>query len=275
MTTVIITDLDGSLLSHSNFSFKQIHNDILELLNSGIHIVPASSKTKIEMNEFCSELGQDLPFVYENGAGFHNIKSLSLDSKLPNTLVSENAIRVDKLWHVWDEKVPNEIKKQCVFAHKLDIKQQMNLFGLKGQMLQNALTREFSFCFKFIGNGTELRRLKYVIDTNNLSLHQGGRVLTLSGRHNKSDYCELIRSNLSQNRFPSFLVGVGDSENDVEFLEACDVACVIPRPFKPLLALSLPLERTIVGGSIAPIGWLEVVRKALAINNTQKMVNYG
>jgi predicted mannosyl-3-phosphoglycerate phosphatase (HAD superfamily) len=70
-------------------------------------------------------------------------------------------------------------------------------------------------------------------------------------------------------------VGVGDSENDVALLEACDVACIIPRPHKPLLSLSIPLDRTIIAGSIAPLGWLEAVRKALAINNTEKVANYG
>ena len=118
--------MDGSLLSHSTFSFKQIHNDILELLDSGIHIVPASSKTKIEMNDFCSELGRELPFVYENGAGLQNTGSLVPDNKLPDTLLSENAISVDKLSQVWAEKVPNELQKQCLFLHEMDIQKQIN-----------------------------------------------------------------------------------------------------------------------------------------------------
>ncbi len=275
MTTIVITDLDGSLLGHSTFSFNQIHGDILDLLDAGIHIVPASSKTKIEMDMFCSELGRDLAFIYENGAGFQNIGSLFPDSKLPDTLLSENAISVDELWQVWVEKVPKKLKKQCLFMHEMDIKQQINLFGLNGQRLKNALTREFSFCFKFIGNRAELRHLKHILDANNLSCHQGGRVLTLSGKHNKSDYCDLIQYNSSQHSFPSFLVGVGDSENDIELLEACNVSCIIPHPHKPLLSLSIPLDRTIIAGSIAPLGWLEAVRKALAINNIERVANYG
>ena len=270
-----MTDLDGSLLSHSSLSFKQIHSDILFLLDSGIHIVPTSSKTKIEMNMFCSELGRDLPFIYENGAGFENIGSLLPGSKLPNSLVSDSAVGVYELWRVWGEQVPNEIKKQCLFVHEMDVKQQIDLLGLKGQKLENALMRGFSFCFKFVGNRVQLRHLKHILDKNNLTFHQGGRVLTLCGKHDKSDYCGFIQSNLSERKFASFLVGVGDSENDIELLEACDVACIIPRPHKPLLSLSIPLDRTIIAGSIAPLGWLEAVRKALAINNTEKVANYG
>jgi len=270
-----MTDLDGSLLSYSTLSFKQIHNDILDLLDSGIHIVPASSKTKIEMDVFCSELGRDLPFIYENGAGFENIGSLLPDSKLPDSVVSDAAVGVDELWRFWGEQVPNEIKKQCLFVHEMDVKQQIDLLGLKGQKLENALMRGFSFCFKFVGNRVQLRHLKHILDKNNLTFHQGGRVLTLCGKHDKSDYCDFIQSNLSESKFASFLVGVGDSENDVELLEACDVACIIPRPHKPLLSLSIPLDRTIIAGSIAPLGWLEAVRKALAINNTEKVANYG
>jgi len=275
LTIIVMTDLDGSLLSHSTLSFKQIHSDILDLLDSGIHIVPASSKTKIEMDVFCSELGRDLPFIYENGAGFENIGSLLPDSKLPDSVVSNAAVDVDELWRIWGEHVPNEIKKQCLFVHEMDVKQQIDLLGLKGQKLENALMRGFSFCFKFVGSRVQLRHLKHILDKNNLTFHQGGRVLTLCGKHDKSDYCDFIQSNLSESKFVSFLVGVGDSENDVALLEACDVACIIPRPHKPLLSLSIPLDRTIIAGSIAPLGWLEAVRKALAINNTEKVANYG
>lgn len=270
-----MTDLDGSLLSHTSCSFKQIKYDILDLLDCGVYIVPVSSKTKIEIDTFCHELGRDLPFIYENGAGFKNICSLLPDSKLSNIFLSDAAVSVDELWWTWSEKVPNHLKKLCLFVHEMDVKQQIDLLGIEGQKLENALAREFSLCFKFVGNKIQLHDLKHILELNNLTFHQGGRVLTLCGKHDKSIYCEFIQSNISETRIASFLVGVGDSENDIELLEACDVACIIPRPHKPLLPLSIPLDRTIIADNIAPIGWIEAVRKALTFKHIEKVANYG
>ena len=41
----IFTDLDGSLLNHNNFEFKEIKNFILDCIKSGIKIIPNTSKT--------------------------------------------------------------------------------------------------------------------------------------------------------------------------------------------------------------------------------------
>ena len=272
---IVITDLDGSLLNHSSFSFKQIQFDILNLLDSGIQIIPASSKTKLEMEMFCSDLGRDLPFIYENGAGFKNLKSIISNISSVSNFLSESAIGIEKIWEIWCEQIPKDLKTQCMFAHEMNVRQQIDLFGLTDQKLENALKREYSLCFKFLGNRIELQRLKYLLNEHHLIAHQGGRLMNISGKHDKADYCKFIRSEQSIKGFEPLLVGVGDSENDIKMLQECDIACVIPRPHKNLLSLSQPLERTIIAGSIAPLGWLEAVRKALSLNHVQEMKRYG
>ena len=101
LKNIIITDLDGSLLSHSTFSFKQIHSDILSLLDSGTLIIPASSKTKIEMEMFCAELGRNVPFIYENGAGFQNIQEITSEELFEPFTLSQAAINSHKIWEIW------------------------------------------------------------------------------------------------------------------------------------------------------------------------------
>ena len=275
MINYIITDLDGSLLNHSNFSFKQIHPDILSLLDAGIQIIPASSKTKLEMEIFCLELERQLPFIYENGAGFENIQSIVSDVSQWPSIISKFSIDVSKIWAIWCEHIPEELKRLCLFAHEMNMRQKIELFGLSGQKLENALNREYSLCFKFLGNRFQLQRLKYLLNKNHLITHEGGRLMTLSGKHDKADYCSFISSELSEKGFETFLVGVGDSENDIKMLEKCDIACIIPRPHKNLLSLSIPHERTIISGNIAPLGWLEAVRKALGSRYIEEIARYG
>ena len=89
------------MLSHSTFSFKQIHSDILSLLESGTLIIPASSKTKIEMEMFCAELGRNVPFIYENGAGFHNTQEITSEKSSKPFILSKAAINSQKIWEIW------------------------------------------------------------------------------------------------------------------------------------------------------------------------------
>jgi len=275
LNNIIITDLDGSLLSHSYFSFKQIHSDIINLLDSGTLIIPASSKTKIEMEMFCAELGRNVPFIYENGAGLENVHLITSEKSSKSLILSQAAINSQKIWEIWSEFVTEELKNQCLFAHEMNLTQQVDVFGLAGQKLDNALGREYSLNFKFYGNQTQLQHLKHILSTKNLTVQQGGRLMTLSGKHNKADYCNFIRTKQKSFGLEPFLVGVGDSENDVDMLENCDIACIIPRPHKPLLSISIPLERTIVAGNVAPLGWLEAVRKALSLNQIEETLCYG
>ena len=57
---LIFTDLDGSLLGHNNFEFKEIKGFILKCIKNGIKIIPNTSKTRIEIQVFINQLGQNL-----------------------------------------------------------------------------------------------------------------------------------------------------------------------------------------------------------------------
>ena len=74
MNFVLVTDLDGTLLGRHDFNFDLIKSEIINLLDSGYLLVLASSKTKVEIESFCEELGRCLPFIYENGAGVENLR---------------------------------------------------------------------------------------------------------------------------------------------------------------------------------------------------------
>ena len=85
---LIFTDLDGSLLDHNNFEFREIQNFILKCIKNGIKIIPNTSKTKIEIQVFIDQLGQNLPFIVENGAAIHNLNLIHSKIKInDNSLV--------------------------------------------------------------------------------------------------------------------------------------------------------------------------------------------
>ena len=60
---LIFTDLDGSILHRDTFKFDQIKDYIKKLINSGVHIIPNSSKTESEIIEFNQDLGENLAYI--------------------------------------------------------------------------------------------------------------------------------------------------------------------------------------------------------------------
>ena len=68
---LLITDLDGSLLDHDDYSYDPA-KPVLQLLEEmRIPVILASSKTCAEMLELRAELGNEHPFIVENGAAIY------------------------------------------------------------------------------------------------------------------------------------------------------------------------------------------------------------
>ena len=70
---LIFTDLDGSILDRDTFKFDQIKQYMKKILNSGILIIPNSSKTESEIIEFNQELGENLTYISERNFFFLSI----------------------------------------------------------------------------------------------------------------------------------------------------------------------------------------------------------
>ena len=82
---LIFTDLDGSILDRDTFKFDQIKQYIKKILNSGILIIPNSSKTESEISEFNQELGENLAYISENGSVINGLNLLN--SNFPNKII--------------------------------------------------------------------------------------------------------------------------------------------------------------------------------------------
>ena len=72
-SVVIFTDLDGTLLNRDTFKFDEIKDYIKSLINKGITIIPNTSKTNAELDNFIKELGFNIHFITENGSAIHGL----------------------------------------------------------------------------------------------------------------------------------------------------------------------------------------------------------
>ena len=65
--TVILTDLDGTLLDHGDYSYRGALTALERIRREAIPLVFVTSKTRSEVEALQEEIGLDEPFVVENG----------------------------------------------------------------------------------------------------------------------------------------------------------------------------------------------------------------
>ena len=275
---IFLTDLDGTLLNFDNFSFEAIRADLLEFIKSGIDIIPVSSKTRPEMIKFCSALGVDLPFIYENGAGFCS------DAKTSNQNDVILGRPVDELMQIWDASIPVELKADCKFLSAMEIEECSALLGLSGEPLALALARSYTALLKFTGDKTALTLLNIYVERAGLTLQKGGRVFCLSGLHNKASFINRFRQKIPDQKISgqrimdrpeNIIIAFGDGNNDIPMLNAADFACIIPRPNGEHLPPDKITTKKIIASQPAPLGWIETAEAALATMSNIGDIHYG
>tara|TARA_B100000963_G_scaffold70561_1_gene58819 strand:- start:1801 stop:2547 length:747 start_codon:yes stop_codon:yes gene_type:complete len=246
MTLVLISDLDGTLLGQHSFDFGLIKSEIISLLGSGHLLVLASSKTKVEIESFCDELGRSVPFIYENGAGVENFSPISGCEAPLNSHQNPRAIRTDALSTIWERNISLGLKFRCHFVMDMDSSAQQALLGLETTALDRAMKRSFFLPFTFSGPVSDVQKFKYFAAKAGLSVQKGQRVYNLSGCHDKADYLPEIRKWATKAKTTPALIVLGDSKNDIKMLKQADISCVIPNENGHFLRLGNDNHPTII-----------------------------
>ena len=253
----IFTDLDASLIQRDTFKFDEIKDYIKSLISKGIYIIPNTSKTEIEINEFNKELGLNLPYISENGS---SINGLNLINKnFPNQI---NLSRYkDDIFKIFKKIVPENLKVKCRLIFKMEKKVQSKIFGLSGKKLKDALNRNYSIPFIFSGNLDQRRQLNEIVNKGGLTLHEGGRVINICDNVSKVKSMNKVIKMIKKTEDNIKIISVGDNYNDLDMLKNSDIACLV---FNDQFTMEpININNCIVSKNPAPIGWQEVVKMAL------------
>ena len=257
-TIIVFTDLDGTLLHRDTFQFDTIKNYIKSLINKGVIIIPNSSKTEMEIEKFNEELGVNLPFISENGASIHGLNLIT--SNFPNKLILSR--EKEELLRIFENKVPEKLKQKCFQISKMSKKDQENILGQKDEKLKNALNRKYTLPFLFKGDKSEKNRLLKLLNTNSLTLQEGGRVSNLCDNVNKVKSMNRVVKILKKIEEKIITIAVGDNYNDLDMLKNCDIPCLV---FNDQFKLDqINIDNLIFSNKPSPEGWADVIKKALA-----------
>ena len=256
-TILIFTDLDGSLLHRDTFKFDPIKDYIKSLLDNGIIVIPNSSKTEKEIENFNEELGTKLPFISENGSAIHGLNLINQNFPTKIILSREK----EELLKIFNEKTPEKLLNKCVQISKLSKIEQEKIFGQKDDKLKDALKRKYTLPFVFNGNNSEKNKLLKSLSNNSLTLQEGGRVLNLCDNINKIKSMNRIIKILKKTEDKIKTIAVGDNYNDLEMLKNSDVPCLV---FNDQFKLDkINIDNLIFSNKPSPEGWADVIKMAL------------
>ncbi|MFK7831518.1 MAG: HAD-IIB family hydrolase [Congregibacter sp.] len=263
--TLVVTDLDGSLLDHHDYSYAPALATLQLLEQLRIPVVFSSSKTRAEVLDLRQELGNEHPFIVENGAAV----------LVPQRYFLQQPDATSVLDEYWlHECAPNRDTWSAPLAH---LRQQMpdsfidfasagdagiaRITGLPLEKARLANLREYSEPVQWLGNDANLQGFLDELASRGARVLRGGRFYTVTGDCDKGQAWQWLREQyaLAAGGDAVYDLAVGDGGNDVPMLELSHRALRIPATGRPLPELARSVGIIDVEGT-GPDAWAQGVR---------------
>jgi mannosyl-3-phosphoglycerate phosphatase len=265
---MLFTDLDGSLLDHHSYSFEPARPMLQALEDRGVPVVPTSSKTRAEIEQIRSELGNRHPFIVENGAAV--FIPCGYFPRQPEGTVEREGYWVYECsagrsqWLQLLAGLETGYPGEYEYFYRAGPAGIATMTGLGPAAAELANQREYSEPVQWLGS--EARKLDFAVQLSAAGANplQGGRFLTVAGDCDKGRALAWLREayrgawNLKQVHD----LAAGDSGNDVAMLEAAQTALVIRSPVHDFPQLKRT-EGVIYSTQPGPQGWAEGVERWL------------
>ena len=261
---IVFTDLDGTLLDHSTYSFYEAE-DALELLREeGAPLIFCSSKCRDEIKVYRKKLSNNEPFISENGGaifipeGYGGLKC-EYDKIDDGYLVIEIGSEYQTLVDAF-EKIKRRAGLNIKSITEFTIDEIVWLTGLSGEEAFLAQKREYMLPFIIYGGEDDVRIIKDEILSLGLNYTEGARFVHLMGGNDKGKAVKILTDIFKKN-YPETeitTVGLGDSLNDLPMLEVVDKAFLV-RKEAGNYEERLKVEGLAYADGIGPVGWNKAV----------------
>lgn len=270
--SLVFTDLDGSLLDHHNYSFIDALPQLRSLERLQIPLIPASSKTRVEIEQLRQELGNAHPFIAENGAAVF-IPSGYFDVQPAGTIEREGywvyeLSRPRSHWLALLKALTDEFAAEFDYFYRAGTAGISRMTNLPADRAALANQRDYSEPVLWLGS--EQRRQAFVnaLQAGGATVLQGGRFLGVSGDCDKGRALVWLRETYRQatgqgGHKECHDLAIGDSGNDCAMLEVAETALLVRSPAHDFP----PLERregVIRSRDFGPAGWAEGVEQWLS-----------
>ncbi len=260
---IIFTDLDGSLLNHEDYSYKDALPALNFIKKQKIPLIITTSKTRAEVEELLKELDIKEPFIVENGAAIFFPKKYRNFSINGEERDSYTVIKLGKDYSYVREFFEKAKKKFPIKGFgDMSVKEVSKLTGLPIEKAKLAKKREFTEPF-IIEDASLIEKLEDEAKKYGLKITKGGRFYHLIGENQDKGKAVKITTDIFRKNSwkEAKTVGIGDSKNDIPMLKEVDIPILIMKPDGSYEDIDLPnLIRSKYSGSK---GWNQVVLDVL------------
>lgn len=269
---LVVTDLDGTLLDHHNYSFQAAVPALARLQRLGIPVILNTSKTAAELAPLRAQLNNHAPFVVENGAAlfwppevdpYPDAEEHHPGAAPGYRLQAFGANRAQILSALAQIRRDTGLRLEG-FAD-WDVPTLIDHTGLDGDSAGQALDRQFSEPLLWQGGRSDLKVLRRAVEGYGLKLLMGGRFLHVVGHSDKGRCLAPLRQAYARHwamdggELPR-VIALGDGDNDVAMLELADHPVLVRSPVNPPPSLSdATRARTLVTESCGPQGWNDTI----------------
>ena len=229
MKPVIFTDLDGTLLSKTDYSFKAAETALERVRKAGIPLIFASSRTKAEVIELRARFKNTHPFIVENGGGI-----LIPDGYFPFEVEGD---KIPGYTFIKLGKPYEEVRKGFEAAREgvqaiikgfgdLTHKELAIITGLSTDDCLRAKERDFDEPVFFRGTVETEREFFIRVEENGLKWTRG-RYFHVLGAHNKGDGARILKDCYKRLYGGIVTICLGDGFNDLWLLREADYPVLI------------------------------------------------
>ena len=265
---LVFTDLDGSLLDHHHYGYGEALPQLKVLESRGIPVIPASSKTRVEIERLRDELGNEHPFIAENGAGVF-IPVGYFPDQPADTLERDgywvySSCPSRETWLAVLEGLQREFAGKFDYFYRAGVDGIARMTNLPPERAEEANQRDFSEPVAWFGDASELDIFLEKLRAAGASVLRGGRFFNVCGDCDKGRalawlrgvYCRTLGDEHCHD------IAIGDSANDCAMLEEAETALVIRSVVHDFPTLRRQ-SGVIYSENYGPAGWAEGVSRWL------------
>jgi len=260
---IVFTDLDGTLLNHSTYSYGEAEKALKLLRERKIPLVLCSSKSSDEIKVYREKLSNHEPFISENGGAIYIPEEYGLNCDFDRVedgyLVIQIGSEYKNLLDVFERVKKNTgINLKSIKEFTLD--ELISLTGLSKEEACLAQKREFILPFIIDGEQADVENVKREIQSLGFNYTEGIRFVYLMDRNDKGKavrmLVDIFRKNFPVSKY--FTVGLGDSLNDLPMLEAVDKAILVQKK-SGSYDERIKVDGLVYADGIGPIGWNKAI----------------
>ena len=265
MRKVLFSDLDGTFLDATTYSYKESLDALKLLQKEEVPLVFCSAKTRAEQIEYRRKLEIHDPFIVENGGAIFIPKGYFPFSFDFHKVIGEYMVIELGVPYAEIRGKLQKIKKETGLDFKgfaaMSPEEISQDSGLSLQFARRAKQREYTETLKLEGSEREQKLVLDKIRESGLNCTHGGRYYEAMGGNDKGKAADILTRLFRQKFGEVITVGIGDSLNDLPLLTAVDIPVLVQRPGE--YWENLPLSNVYRVAGIGPSGWSKAIKEVV------------